>query len=92
MTGLHTSTPALFEALDILSRKLQTDDGMANAALAEASQRLSDLYHATREAIGMLREASDALQLSNPGHTREQIQKAVLTLIRAAKHEEGKRP
>ena len=38
-----SSTKTLASALDILARDIQSEDGIANAAIAEAAQRLRDL-------------------------------------------------
>jgi len=39
----RTDTLILAEALDILARDIQSDDGVANAAIAEAAERLREL-------------------------------------------------
>ena len=40
---MRSSTEGLFKALRILEREIQSDDGVANAALAEAADRLAEL-------------------------------------------------
>ena len=39
-----TETTVLVDAMLVLSREIQSGDGVANAAIAEAAQRLSDLH------------------------------------------------
>lgn len=43
MTTQHSSTRTLASAVRILSQEIASPDGVANAALAEASQRLEEL-------------------------------------------------
>lgn len=43
MTEPRSSTDTLITALMILSRDIETEDGVANAALAEAAMRLGEL-------------------------------------------------
>lgn len=43
MTAPRSSTDTLIAALMILSRHVQTEDGVFNSALAEAAQRLGEL-------------------------------------------------
>ena len=43
MTAPRSSTDTLIAALMILSRHVQTEDGVFNAACAEAAQRLGEL-------------------------------------------------
>lgn len=39
-----TATPTLARAMHILSREIQSPDGVANAAIAEAAERLYELH------------------------------------------------
>ncbi len=39
-----SSTPTLIKALEILSRDIYCEDGVATACLIEASQRMQELY------------------------------------------------
>ena len=39
---MNTSTETLIAAMRILSQDIQSDDGVANAAIAEAAQRLEE--------------------------------------------------
>lgn len=41
---MKTSTPILISAMRILARDIQTDDGVANAAISEAADRLQELH------------------------------------------------
>jgi hypothetical protein len=40
---MRTNTAKLADALDVLAREIHSDDGVANAAIAEAAQRLREL-------------------------------------------------
>jgi len=40
---MRTDTETLIEAMKILSRDIESEDGVANAAIYEAAQRLEDL-------------------------------------------------
>ena len=50
---MRTSTETLIKAMRILSSDIQSDDGVANAAIAEAAQRLEE----QQERIKRLEEA-----------------------------------
>jgi len=50
-TTPRSSTATLIKALVILSRDIQSDDGVANAAIAEAAQRLREMDKALRGVI-----------------------------------------
>jgi len=50
---MRSSTETLIKAMRILSSDIQSDDGVANAAIAEAAQRLED----QQERIKRLEEA-----------------------------------
>lgn len=41
---MKTDTTTLIKALRILSNDIQSDDGVANAAIAEAADRLEELH------------------------------------------------
>lgn len=43
-TNHRTTTPDLISAMSILSREIQSDDGVANAVIAEAAERLGELW------------------------------------------------
>ena len=40
---MKTKTETLAKAMDVLAREIQSGDGVANAAIAEAAQRLREL-------------------------------------------------
>jgi len=52
---VRTSTETLIKAMRILSSDIQSDDGVANAAIAEAAQRLAE----QQERIKRLEEGGD---------------------------------
>ncbi len=43
---MRTKTETLIKAMEILSNDIQSPDGIANAAILEASQRLAELHKA----------------------------------------------
>ncbi len=43
---MKTDDKTLIEALRILAREIQSDDGVANACIAEAADRLDDFHEA----------------------------------------------
>ena len=45
---MKTSTPILISAMRILARDIQTDDGVANAAISEAADRLQHLHDTSK--------------------------------------------
>lgn len=54
---MRTSTETLIKAMRILSSDIQSDDGVANAAIAEAAQRLEE----QQDRIKRLEEAENRL-------------------------------
>ena len=50
----RTDTLTLASAMDVLAREIQSGDGVANAAIAEAAQRLRELEW---EAAGLIQQA-----------------------------------
>jgi cell shape-determining protein MreC len=55
---VRSSTETLIKAMRILSSDIQSDDGVANAAIAEAAQRLEE----QQERITQLERENDALR------------------------------
>jgi len=55
---VRTSTETLIAAMRILSQDIQSEDGAANAAVAEAAQRLEE----QQERIAKLEQENDALR------------------------------
>lgn len=53
----RTDTQTLISAMRILARDVQCDDGIANAAIAEAADRLEELHKAAFEVSEMVCEA-----------------------------------
>jgi hypothetical protein len=56
--AVRTSTETLIGAMHILATEIQSDDGAANAAVAEAAERLAEQH--TR--IAQLEQENDALR------------------------------
>lgn len=46
---MRTDTKILIKAMHILSEQIESEDGVANAAIAEAGQRLEELYNLCKE-------------------------------------------
>lgn len=59
MNAPHSSTITLTTTLFILSRDIQSEDGMANAALAEASNRMSKLHRMVNLAYPVIKAQHD---------------------------------
>lgn len=62
--GAKTETLTLATAMDVLAREIQSGDGIANAAITEAAQRLRDQEQDSaklRQEIRRLREDIDSL-------------------------------
>ena len=55
---MRTSTETLIAAMHILATEIQSDDGVANAVIAEAAQRLEE----QQERITQLEQENDALR------------------------------
>jgi len=55
---VRTSTETLIAAMRILSKEIQSDDGVANAAIAEAGERLAE----QNMRIIQLEQENDALR------------------------------
>ena len=59
---MKTSTETLIAAMRILSQDIQSDDGAANAAVAEAAERLAEQHMR----IAQLEQENDALRADLP--------------------------
>jgi len=55
---MRSSTETLIAAMHILATEIQSDDGVANAAIAEAAQRLAE----QQDRIKRLEAAGDAME------------------------------
>ena len=55
---MKNSTRSLINALRVLDSEIQSNDGVANAVIAEAAQRLED----QRERITQLEQENDAMR------------------------------
>jgi hypothetical protein len=55
---VRSSTETLIKAMRILAQDIQSEDGVANAAVAEAAQRLEE----QQERITQLEQENDALR------------------------------
>ena len=55
---MRTSTETLIAAMHILATEIQSDDGVANAAIAEAGERLAEQHMR----INQLEKENDAMR------------------------------
>ena len=55
---MRTSTRSLINAMRVLDSQIQSDDGVANAAVAEAGERLAEQHMR----IAQLEQENDALR------------------------------
>lgn len=62
---MRTPTPVLVEAMRVLAIEVISDDGVANAAIEEAGQRLGEL-HALLSAV--VKQHDDVKPPYSPGH------------------------
>jgi FtsZ-binding cell division protein ZapB len=73
---IKTPTPTLASALDTLARDIETDDGVANAAIAEAAQRLreqeADLKTLADEVVMLMGEVKELRTHRNDQSHRHQ--------------------
>lgn len=51
MSNPRTSTPTLIGAMRILANDIQSEDGVANAAIAEAADRMEEMRGIITEAV-----------------------------------------
>jgi len=51
---MKTATPTLASAMRILARQIQSPDGVANAAIAEAAERLYELHTINGELLSTM--------------------------------------
>lgn len=56
---MRTSDPILIKALRILSADIQSDDGVANAAISEGALRLQELIEGIKEVLYENRHLAD---------------------------------
>jgi len=56
--AVKTSTETLIAAMHILAKEIQSDDGVANAAIAEAGERLAEQHMR----IAQLEQENDAMR------------------------------
>ena len=61
MNTPRTSTQTIISALLVLARDIESQDGVANAAIAEAAERLAEFDGESRVIHEILRQAYDVL-------------------------------
>jgi hypothetical protein len=62
MRAMRSATPTLIQAMFLLSRDIQSDDGVANAAIYEAARRLSELRQLLAECAAVVRASAQSVQ------------------------------
>lgn len=60
MSAHRTSTVSLIVAMHVLSRDIRCDDGVANASIAEAGDRLSELHLLLMHCLPLVQAQHDA--------------------------------
>ena len=89
MHNEHKSdTATLIEALKVLSYDIQSEDGVANAAIAEAAERLRELYEQTNWTSVKDKLPEYKVQLG--GRRFVSVIAACGTFVSEALYEEGK--
>jgi len=58
---MKSSTATLIKALEILSKEIESQDGVANAALAEAADRLKELNSRAIELTNIILDIKEQL-------------------------------
>ena len=58
---MKSSTETIIKAMYILSNDIQSEDGIANAAILEAAQRLEELYKENNKLKDLLHKAGNYL-------------------------------
>ena len=59
---MKTNTETLIKALRILANEIHSEDGVANAAIAEAAQRLEELHEMNRKLLDALNDIPEYLK------------------------------
>lgn len=67
---MRTDTKILIQAMHILAEQIDSEDGVANAAIAEAGQRLEELYNLCKEVDDVLSLALRSHRLVKPIHEK----------------------
>jgi len=71
--SVHSTTTTLVKAMRILARDIQSADGVANAAIYEAADRLEHLYGCLVAVSGDLELASVSLQGDWLGFAKQDV-------------------
>ena len=69
MNTPRSSTATLIAALNIIARDIQSDDGVANAAIAEAAQRLEQLQSQNQKLHQLLQSIANTKMMEDMGMT-----------------------
>lgn len=59
---MKSSTTVLIKALQVLSKEIQSEDGVANAAIAEAAVRLKELDNRVKELEDLIADVIQQLE------------------------------
>ena len=58
---MKTNTETLIKALRILANDIDSEDGVANAVIAEAAQRLEELHEVNKKLLDALNDITEPL-------------------------------
>lgn len=78
-----TKTEILASAMDVLAREIKSSDGVANAAIAEAAERLRELNRTVVAALEWEHETSKAMCWRKPKWVEEYERMAAMPNERA---------
>ena len=83
MNTPRTTTLVLQQALEILSVDIESEDGVANAAIAEAAQRLGELRDLLRAALPHVEASAEAAHLLDGFNRRKRPLDDLVAALRA---------
>lgn len=87
---MKTKTETLIKALRILANDIESEDGVANAAIAEGAQRLEELHEMNKNLLDVLIEADSMIEMEPYEHVSQEASDAhqnIRETIRKAKGE-----
>jgi hypothetical protein len=79
-----TKTETLASAMDVLAREIQSGDGIANAAIAEAAERLRELNRTVVAALEWEHETSKAMCWPKPKWVEEYERMAAMPNVKSS--------
>lgn len=73
---MKTKTETLIKALRILANEIHSEDGVANAAIAEGADRLEEMQSLNKELLDALIDADDMIEMEPYEHTAQEASDA----------------